>query len=149
VVATLPSALPAGTVLAFDFGTQRIGVAIGETRLGLAHPLTTIPNGAAGRGFDAIDALVAEWKPALLVVGLPTHADGVAHAMTDRARRFARELERRFALPVMLCDERFTTRAAASALREAGARGASRKSGRDRVAAQLILQAYFDQRQPA
>ena len=145
----MPSALPAGTVLAFDFGAQRIGVAVGETHLGLAHPLTTIPNGAAGQRFDAIDALVAEWKPALLVVGLPTHADGAAHAMTDRARRFARELERRFALPVMLCDERFTTRAAAIALREAGARGADRKSGRDRVAAQLILQAYFDQRQPA
>ena len=145
----MPSAPPAGTVLAFDFGTQRIGVAVGETRLGLAHPLTTIANAAAGQRHGAIEALIAEWKPALLVVGLPTHADGAPHAMTVRARRFARELEDRFALPVMLCDERFTTQVAAGALREAGARGARRKMGRDRVAAQLILQAYFDHRQPA
>ena len=142
----MSSAPPAGTVLAFDFGTQRIGVAVGETRLGMAHPLTTIASTHPGRRLGAIEALIAEWKPALLVVGLPTHADGTPHAMTARARRFARELERRFALPVMLCDERFTTHGAASALREAKAVGAERKSARDRVAAQLILQAYFDQR---
>jgi putative Holliday junction resolvase len=145
----MSSAPPAGTVLAFDFGTQRIGVAVGESRLGLAHPLTTIANAATGQRLGAIEALIAEWKPALLVVGLPTHADGGPHAMTARARRFAHELEDRFALPVKLCDERFTTRSAAGALREAGARGAARKSARDRVAAQLILQAYFDQRQSA
>jgi len=145
----MSSAPPAGTVLAFDFGTQRIGVAVGETRLRLAHPLTTIENSSAGQTLGAIETLLTEWKPAFLVVGLPTHADGAPHAMTARARRFARELEQRFALPVMLCDERFTTHGAASALREAGARGEGRKMARDRVAAQLILQAYFDQRQPA
>ena|SRR5215468_5987177 len=145
----MPSAPPAGTVLGFDFGTRRIGVAVGDIRLGLAHPLTTIESAAIGQGLGAIAALISEWKPALLVVGLPTHADGAPHAMTARARRFARQLQGRFALPVMLCDERFSTHGAAAALREAGARGAKRKSARDRVAAQLILQAYFDQRQPA
>src|SRR5215831_1165227 len=145
----MPSAPPAGTVLAFDFGTRRIGVAVGDVRLGLAHPLTTIENASTVQQLDAIGTLIAEWKPALLVVGLPTHADGTPHAMTARARRFARQLEGRFALPVAFCDERFTTHGAASALREAGARGAKRKSARDRIAAQLILQAYFDQRQPA
>ena len=145
----MPSAPPAGTVLAFDFGTRRIGVAVGDVRLGLAHPLTTIENASTVQQLDAIGTLIAEWKPALLVVGLPTHADGEPHAMTACARRFARQLEGRFALPVTLCDERFTTHGAAAALREAGARGAKRKSARDRIAAQLILQAYFDQRQPA
>ena len=145
----MPSAPPAGTVLAFDFGTRRIGVAVGDIRLGLAHPLTTIESATSGQQLEAIGTLIAEWNAALLVVGLPTHADGAPHAMTARARGFARQLEGRFALPVMLCDERFTTHGAASALREAGARGTKRKNARDRVAAQLILQAYFDQRQPA
>ena len=76
------SADPAGTVLAFDFGTQRIGVAVGETHTRLAHPLATI---AATRNDEAmrdIAALIEEWRPGLLVVGLPLHADGIAHAMT-------------------------------------------------------------------
>jgi putative pre-16S rRNA nuclease len=136
-------------VLAFDFGTERIGVAVGDTGLGLAHPLATLACGPAERCFGAIGALIGEWRPGLLVVGLPTHADGTPHVMTGRARRFARQLEQRFGLPVALCDERFTTRSAVAALREAGARAGKRKLGRDAVAAQLILQAYLDQRQPA
>jgi putative Holliday junction resolvase len=139
----------AGTVLAFDFGTKRIGVAVGETHTGLAHALATIPATRDEETVRAIAALVEEWRPGLLVVGLPVHAEGVAHAMTERARRFARALERRFALPVELCDERFTTQAASSALREAGGRRRHRKLARDRVAAQLILQDYLDRRRTA
>jgi putative Holliday junction resolvase len=139
----------AGTVLAFDFGTQRIGVAVGETHTGLAHALATIPATRDDETMRAIAALVEEWSPRLFVVGLPVHADGAAHAMTERARRFARALERRFALPVELCDERFTTQAAFEALREAGARGRRRKLARDPVAAQLILQDYLDGRRAA
>jgi len=90
--------------------------------------------------------LIEEWRPALLVVGLPTHADGTAHAMTARALRFARHLEGRFGLPVTCCDERFTTHDAALALRGARVRGRAKKAVRDQVAAQLILQAYLDQR---
>ena len=138
-------ATPAGTVLAFDFGIRRIGVAVGETSTGIAHPLATISNPAGARRFEAIGSLIEEWRPALLVVGLPTHADGTAHAMTVRARRFARQLEDRFRLPVDSCDERFTTQAASLALRGAGVRGRARKTARDQVAAQLILQAYLDQ----
>ncbi|HEX8010854.1 MAG TPA: Holliday junction resolvase RuvX [Casimicrobiaceae bacterium] len=144
----MASAAPAGTVLAFDFGTQRIGVAVGETRLGIAHPLLTIANGG-GERFKAIEALVAEWRPALLLVGLPTHADGTPHAMTARARRFARALEGRFALPVALADERFTTQAASSALRSAGTKARAGRAVRDAVAAQYILQAYLDRRRAA
>lgn len=145
----MPSASSAGTVLAFDFGTHRIGVAVGETRTGLAHPLATIAATRSEEWLRAVTALVAEWRPALFVVGLPTHADGVAHAMTARAQRFGRQLERHFSIPVEFCDERFTTHAASDALREAGTRGSERKRARDRVAAQLILQDYLDRRRPA
>jgi putative Holliday junction resolvase len=141
----ISSATPAGTVLAFDFGTRRIGVAIGETSTGIAHPLATIAAPAAGQRFEAIAALVETWHPVLLVVGLPTHADGVAHPMTAQAQRFARQLAGRFGLPVAFSDERFTTQAATGELHAAGARGRSRKAARDQVAAQLILQAYLDQ----
>jgi len=139
----------AGTVLAFDFGTRRIGVAIGETSTGIAHPLATLADPAGARRFAAIGALVEAWCPVLFVVGLPTHADGTAHPMTARARRFARQLEGRFGLPVAFCDERFTTQAATRNLLGAGGRGRDRKSVRDQVAAQLILQAYLDQRDPS
>jgi putative Holliday junction resolvase len=142
----MASAAPAGTVLAFDFGTERIGVAVGETKLGVAHPLATISNRRGDEGFEAINVLIAEWRPVLLLVGLPAHADGAPHAMTARARRFARQLEGRFALPVAFSDERFTTHAASAALRSAGTKARDRKAVRDRIAAQLILQAYLDGR---
>jgi putative Holliday junction resolvase len=145
-VAVISSATPAGTVLGFDFGTLRIGVALAEIGIGIAHPLTTLTPRSDGERLAAIAALIEEWRPVLLVVGLPTHADGTAHAITARALRFARQLERRFGLPVACCDERFTTRAASQALRGAGTRGRERKAARDQVAAQLILQAYLDQR---
>ena len=137
------SATPAGTVLAFDFGTRRIGVAVGETKVGVAHPLATLANREAT--LDDVAALVAEWRPALLLVGLPTHADGTPHAMTGRARRFAARLRARFALPVALSDERFTTREASSALRDASGSPSRRKAARDAVAAQILLQAYLDE----
>jgi putative holliday junction resolvase len=146
-VLVIPTASPVGSVLAFDFGTRRIGVAIGETSTGIAHPLTTLTEPHGGRRFAAIAALVETWRPVLLVVGLPTHADGTAHSMTARARRFGRQLEGRFHLPVAFCDERFTTQAAALAMQGTGSR--DRKSLRDQVAAQLILQAYLDQRGPS
>jgi putative pre-16S rRNA nuclease len=140
----MTSAAPAGTVLAFDFGTERIGVAVGETTLGVAHPLMTIPNRRAADHFGVIEALIAEWRPVRLLVGLPTHTDGAPHGMTARARRFARQLEGRFALPVAFSDERFTSRSASAALRGAGTKARKRKAARDAVAAQLILQAYLD-----
>ena len=146
-VTALPSAAPAGTVLAFDFGTQRIGVAVGETSLGVAHPLTTLANRRGDRHFDAIANLIVEWRPTLLLVGLPTHADGTPHVMTARARRFAGELRRRFALPIAFGDERFTTREASSRSRGASAR--VRKAMRDSLAAQVLLQAYLDGRHAA
>lgn len=140
----MPHSPPAGTVLAFDFGTRRLGVAVGETQLRLAHPLATISAQKNDERFAAIRTLIDEWRPTLLVVGLPTHADGTEHEMTAQARRFARRLEARFRLPVELVDERFTTQAASAALRESGLKTREHQGVRDQVAAQLILQAYFD-----
>jgi putative Holliday junction resolvase len=123
----------ARTVLAFDFGLKRIGVAVGEPELGTAHPLAAVSR------FGQIQSLVEEWKPAALVVGLPTSAQGEPHAMTREAERFARRLEKRFRLPVARVDERFTSVEAESRLR-----GLKRKAV-DSVAAQLILEQYFDE----
>ena len=122
------------TVLAFDFGLKRIGVAVGEPELRTAHPLPAI----AAPGFDAISKLITEWQPAQIVVGLPIAANG-EHPLAKRVERFARQLEGRFRLPVARVDERYTSVEAESRLR-----GTKNKSV-DSVAAQLILEQYFDQ----
>jgi putative Holliday junction resolvase len=132
-------------VLAFDFGTRRIGVAVGNTLVRVAHPLVTIDDEASARRFAAIAALVDEWKPGVLVVGVPVHADGTAHEMTARARRFARQLHGRHGLPVVEADERGTTQDAQSALDAAGRGGRRGRAVRDAIAAQAILQGYFDE----
>lgn len=120
------------TVLAFDFGLKRIGVAVGEAELGTAHPLETI----AAPGFPAIEKLVKEWRPTTLVVGLP-HAESGEHALAGRVRRFARQLAGRFRLPVETVDERYSSVEAESRLR-----GAKRKTV-DSVAAQILLEQFF------
>ena len=132
-------------MLAFDFGTRKIGVAVGNTVVRVAHPLTTVEGEANAARFAAIDALVAEWAPGALVVGRPLDGDGSEHDMTARAERFARQLEARYGLPVARVDERWTTRAAATVLGEAGVRGRARHAAQDEVAAQLILQSWFDE----
>lgn len=132
------------TVLAFDFGTRRIGVAIGNALLGVARPLTTIADDANAPRFAAVAALIEEWQPGVLVVGLPLHGDGTPHELTARAERFARQLEGRFGLKVARVDERYTSQAAEDALVMAGAGAGERKAVRDSVAAQLILQSWFD-----
>ena len=132
------------TVLAFDFGTRRIGVAVGNTLLRIAQPLTTIADERSAERFAAIAALIDAWKPDHLVVGLPVHADGTEHDMTARARRFARQLEGRFALPVAQVDERWTSEAADDLLAAQGRHGRAARAERDQVAAQIILQGWFD-----
>ena len=98
--------------LAFDFGLKRVGVASGNTVLGAAHALTTISD-EGDRRFARIEALIAEWQPDALVVGVPFHPDGAEHDNTRRARRFARQLHGRFRLPVHEVDERYSTTEAA------------------------------------
>jgi putative Holliday junction resolvase len=122
------------TVLALDFGLKRIGVAVGESELRTAHPLPPI----AAPGFDDIQKLLAEWRPTQIVVGLPVAEQG-EHPLAKKVERFARQLEGRFRLPVARVDERFTSVEAESRLR------GTRNKSVDSVAAQLILEQYFDQ----
>ena len=131
-----------GTVMAFDFGLKRIGVAIGETLIGSARPLAIIDDAVNERRFNAIGKLVAEWRPVLLVVGLPHHVDGSEHAFAARCNRFSRQLAGRFGLPVECVDERFSSCAATAQLAE---RGAGRRVRVDAAAAAIILQDWFDQ----
>ncbi len=133
-----------GTVLAFDFGEKRIGVAVGDTLLKLAHPLLTIDSEENAVKFAQIETLLKEWQPALLVVGLPLSLEGEAHAMTALAQKFAQRLEGRFNLPVVMVDERLSSAEASQSLRQAGIRGRAQKPLLDQVAAQTILQSYFD-----
>lgn len=132
------------TVLAFDFGTRRIGVAVGESALGRARPLTTITGAANDARFDAIGKLIAEWQPRRLVVGLPLSMDGREHEMTARCRRFAHQLEGRFRLPVALVDERLSSLDAEARLAARGLDWKARKMGLDAEAAATLLQDYFD-----
>ena len=97
--------------LTFDYGTRRVGVAVGNSLLRRAQPLQTLALQGEAR-FGAIEALVREWQPDALVVGVPFHPDGAAHENTQRARRFGRQLHGRFRLPVNEVDERYTTAAA-------------------------------------
>ena len=108
-----PPATSPRSFLAFDFGTRRVGVASGNTLTRGATPLRTIAAEGEQR-FRAIAALITEWQPQALVVGVPFHPDGAPHDNTERARRFARQLHGRFKLPVHEVDERYSTTEAAS-----------------------------------
>lgn len=132
-----------GTLIGFDFGEKRLGVAVGETATGLAHPVVAIAEEATGARMAAIERLVAEWRPAGFVVGLPRHPDGGEHAIARLAAKFARRLGARFGLPVAFVDETLTSAEAEARLREAGARAPS-KGDVDAQAAAVILQSYLD-----
>lgn len=133
-----------GTVLAFDFGEQRIGVAMGEHMLGVANPLTTIDNESNEIRFAQINTLITEWQPKVLVVGLPLSEEGSEHEMTALAKKFARRLDGRFGIPVVMIDERFSSAEASQTLKAMGVKGRKQKPLIDQVAAQHILQSYFD-----
>lgn len=133
------------TLLGFDFGTARIGVAVGETETALAQPLETIQAQDNATRFARIEALIKEWRPASLIVGFPTSLEGEEHEMSARAKRFANQLHGRFALPVALHDERLSSAEADSLLREVGRKNwRDRKTLLDALAAQRILQSYLD-----
>jgi putative Holliday junction resolvase len=122
------------TIFAFDFGIKRIGMAMGNTMIRQAQPLKVINAIDNAARFAAIEALIAEWTPTLLVVGLPMHPDGTAHEMTARCRKFANQLHGRFNLPVELVDERYSSAVIS----------AKRGEVIDDRAAAIILQQYFD-----
>ena len=122
------------TIFAFDFGVKRIGVAMGNTMIRQAQPVKVISAIDNATRFADIAALLDEWKPARLVVGLPMHPDGAEHEMTARARKFANQLHGRFNLPVELVDERYSSAVIS----------AKRGEVIDDRAAAIILQQYFD-----
>ncbi len=133
-----------GTLIGFDFGERRIGVAVGETSTRIASPIGAIDEPANEPRFKAIEALVREWQPAGFVVGRPRHDDGSEHAVAKLAEKFARRLEARFALPVAFVDETLTSAVAADSLRGTRTR-ARRPSDVDAMAATLILQSFLDE----
>ena len=119
------------TVLAFDYGEKRIGVAVGNTITQTAEPLKIIQEKNQDERFRVIEQLITEWQPQLLVVGLPKHPDGAEHAMTQKAQRFGNQLHGRFQNKVVWVDERYTS--------------VSVDGGNDALAAQLILQQYLQE----
>ncbi len=141
----LPGEQITGTLLAFDFGMKRIGVAVGNTISSSTQPLVTLHGEQNEQRFAAIAKLIQEWQPVALVVGLPCNDDGSPHEMTRLCRRFANRLKGRFNLPTILVDERYTSASASAHLNEIGVRGIRQKPVLDQVAAQHILQAYFDE----
>lgn len=131
-----------GVLLGFDYGTKRIGVAVGQQLTGTATALITIPVHNFRPDWEAITRLFGEWKPAAVVVGLPRNMDDSEHELTARARRFGNQLSGRYNLPVHFVDERLTSFEAEQQLRAAGRRG---KQDIDPEAARLILQTWLDE----
>jgi putative Holliday junction resolvase len=137
----------AETVLAFDFGLKRIGIASGDTLTRAAAPRPAAVSGASGPDWEAIAREVRALAPARLVVGAPYNADGSEGAIAAAARAFAAELKRRFALPVHLVDERFSSLEASEALKARRASGERRRriqrADIDSAAAAVILGRWF------
>jgi len=126
---------PELTVMAFDYGTSRIGVAVGNTLTQAGRPLKIISEGSSETCFKAIEALLKEWQPDRLVVGMPYYPDGAEHEMSSKARRFGNQLHGRFQLPVDWVDERYT-----SAVLEGDP---EMRDNLDAQSAALILEQYF------
>jgi putative Holliday junction resolvase len=136
---------PQGTLLAFDFGHRRIGVAVGQTLTGSANALTVVAV-AAKPDWQTISGIINEWKPVALVVGLPLAEDGGETDISKDARRFARQLEGRFGIHVWFEDERLTSFSAEQRFVNARARGGMRRKEaalKDAMAAQIILENWL------
>ena len=138
------------TLLGFDFGTKRIGIAIAQEVTGTANPLTTVTAIKHKPDWDSISKIIKEWQPDLLIVGLPLHMDGSEQPMTQAARRFSNQLNGRYQIPVALMDERLTSNEAESILNEQSGSGSlfrgsmfPDKAQIDMISAQLILQSWM------
>jgi len=126
-----------GTVLAFDYGEKKIGVALGNFITRQARALAIVPNVTVEGRFAAVGALIQEWNPVQLVVGMPVNPEGGEQPSMRLARRFGNQLNGRYDLPVEWVDERYSSRMAAMA--------GARRGELDAEAARIILQQYFDQ----
>lgn len=132
------------TLLGFDYGEKRIGIAVGQTLTGSVTPLTTLTAVRQQPDWDSITALIKEWRPDRLIVGLPLHMDGSEQALTQRVKRFGNQLKGRYNLPVEWVDERLSSREAESLLQEQGKRRSDKKDI-DKIAAGLILKSWLEQ----
>lgn len=140
------AAAVSGTLIGFDFGAKRIGLAVGETSTRIANPLGAIEAEANEKRLAEVDRIVAEWHPVAFVVGQPHHSDGSEHAVAKLALKFARRLAARYKVPVVMVDETLTSATAEAELRGTRTR-APRKTDVDALAATIILQSYLDQLQ--
>jgi putative holliday junction resolvase len=136
----------AATLLAFDYGEKRIGVAVGNSLTKQAKALTVLENRNREYRFDAVGKLIGEWKPDAVIVGLPMHPDGTPHEMTQLAKRFGNQLNGRFNVPVNWVDERYSSVEAKAELKRGGARlnARGRYDDIDAEAARIILQQFLD-----
>lgn len=132
-----------GVYIGFDFGYRRIGVAVGQTLTGSASPLSTLDAKLGVPNWDTIQKLLLEWKPLALVVGLPTCIDDSEQYTTAASRGFARQLRKRFSLPVHLVDERLSTVEARAHLFESGGYRKIKKAEVDSIAACVILEQWL------
>ena len=133
------------TIIAFDYGLRRIGVAVGQQVTHSANPLEPVSNGEHGPDWPRIETLVREWRPQRLIVGLPLHADGTPSDIGEHVRKFVGALGR-FDLPVDTVDERYSSLEAEAMLksqREAGLRGRISKEAIDSAAATLIAERWL------
>jgi putative holliday junction resolvase len=144
----------AATVMAFDFGLKRIGVAVGDMELGIAHPVTTLNVATNVERLAAVEKLVAEWQPMQFVIGEAQYEDAVnneahpvAHPIARLAKKFGNRLTEQYHLPITYVNEFLSSTEAASQLKAQGITGRAQKTQLDAVAAQIILQAYFDEQQ--
>ncbi|AIK91044.1 Holliday junction resolvase RuvX [Glaesserella parasuis] len=133
------------TVLAFDFGTNSIGCAVGQSITGTAQGLSAFKAQDGIPNWEQIGKVIAQWQPDLLVVGLPLNMDGTEQPLTQRAKKFAKRLNGRFNLPVELQDERLTTVEAKSEIFTRGGFKALKKGKVDAISACLILESWFEQ----
>lgn len=134
-----------GTLLAFDFGTRSIGVAIGQRITGTARPLAAIKAQDGTPDWNVIARLLKEWQPETVIVGLPLNMDGTEQPLTARARNFANKIHGRFGVPITLHDERLSTVEARAGLFEYGGFRALNKGSVDSASAVVILESYFEQ----
>lgn len=134
------------TVIAFDFGTNSIGCAVGQSITGTAQGLISFKAQDGIPKWEEIGKLLQEWKPDILVVGLPLNMDGTEQPLTQRARKFANRLNGRFNLPVELQDERLTTVEAKAEIFSRGGYKALKKDKVDSISACLILESWFENR---
>ena len=136
---------PISSVLGFDYGRKRIGLATGQTITGTATPLITLEQKDGNPDWPAIKKQIDEWRPQALIVGMPYHTDGSENKMTKAARQFAHELVKRFSLPVYEINEALSSQQAEAILKETIKINQHNKQEVDKMAAAIIVQNWLDQ----